>query len=97
MAINFLPNKILFKTNIKQVAQRIAHLSPMYQGQISFKKKHINGPWKPEARNRTHPSFYACLITSNFDDDLIKNEQGGMETPFSHYTWAVREVRVIWS
>ena len=45
----------------KQVAQRasIAHLSPMCQGQISF-QKHINGPWKPEARNQTHPSFYAC-------------------------------------
>ena len=25
------------------------------------------------------------LVTSNFDDDLIKNEQAGMETPFSHY------------
>ena len=23
-------------------------------------KRHINGPWKPVARNRTHPSFYAC-------------------------------------
>ena len=23
-------------------------------------KKHINGPWKQEARNQTHPSFYAC-------------------------------------
>ena len=23
-------------------------------------KKHINGPRKPEARNRTRPSFYAC-------------------------------------
>ena len=23
-------------------------------------KKHINGPWKPEAQNRTRPSFYAC-------------------------------------
>ena len=45
----------------KQVAQRatIANLSPMCQGQISF-QKHINGPWKPEARNRTRPSFYAC-------------------------------------
>ena len=34
----------------KQVARRatIAHLSPMCQGQISFKK------------NRTHPSFNAC-------------------------------------
>ena len=25
------------------------------------------------------------LVTSNFDDDPIKNEQASMETPFSHY------------
>ena len=25
------------------------------------------------------------LITSNFDDDSIKNEWASMETPFSHY------------
>ena len=25
------------------------------------------------------------LVTSNFDDDLIKNEQASMETSFSHY------------
>ena len=25
------------------------------------------------------------LITSNFDDDSIKNERASMETPFSHY------------
>ena len=25
------------------------------------------------------------LVTSNFDDDSIKNEQARMETPFSHY------------
>ena len=25
------------------------------------------------------------LVTSNFDDDLIKNERASMETPFSHY------------
>ena len=62
----------------------MAHLSPMCQGQISFKKKHINGPWKPETRNLTRPSFY-ILVTSNFDDDSIKNEQASMETPFSHY------------
>ena len=45
----------------QQVAQRatIAHLSPMCQGPSHF-KKHINGPWKPEARNQNHPSFYAC-------------------------------------
>ena len=37
-------------------------------------KKHISGPWKPEARNRTRPSFYACPDSSNYDDDSIKNE-----------------------
>ena len=25
------------------------------------------------------------LVTSDFDDDSIKNERGSMETPFSHY------------
>ena len=25
------------------------------------------------------------LVTSNFDDDLIKNERSSMETAFSHY------------
>ena len=25
------------------------------------------------------------LVTSNFDDDLIKTERASMETPFSHY------------
>ena len=25
------------------------------------------------------------LVTSNFDDNLIKNEQASMETPFSHF------------
>ena len=29
-------------------------------------------------------AFMPVLITSNFDDDSIKNEQASMETPFSH-------------
>ena len=29
--------------------------------------------------------FMPVLVTSNFDDDLIKNEWASMETPFSHY------------
>ena len=29
--------------------------------------------------------FMPVLVTSNFDDDLIKNERASMETPFSHY------------
>ena len=30
-------------------------------------------------------AFTPVLVTSNFDDDSIKNEQASMETPFSHY------------
>ena len=30
-------------------------------------------------------AFMPVLVTSNFDDDLIKNERASMETPFSHY------------
>ena len=30
-------------------------------------------------------AFLLVLVTSNFDDDSIKNEQASMETPFSHY------------
>ena len=31
-------------------------------------------------------AFMPVLVTSNFDDNSIKNEQASMETPFSHYT-----------
>ena len=30
-------------------------------------------------------AFMPVVITSNFDDDSIKNEGASMETPFSHY------------
>ena len=30
-------------------------------------------------------AFMPVLVTSNFDDDLIKNERASMETPFFHY------------
>ena len=30
-------------------------------------------------------AFVPVLVTSNFDDDSIKNEWTSMETPFSHY------------
>ena len=29
-------------------------------------------------------AFMPLLVTSNFDDDSIKNERASMETPFSH-------------
>ena len=30
-------------------------------------------------------AFMPILVTSNFDDDSIKNERDSMETAFSHY------------
>ena len=30
-------------------------------------------------------AFIPVLVTSNFDDDSIKNDWASMETPFSHY------------
>ena len=30
-------------------------------------------------------AFMPVLVTSNFDDDSIKNERASFETPFSHY------------
>ena len=30
-------------------------------------------------------AFMPVLVTSNFDDDSIKNEQASIETPFSPY------------
>ena len=30
-------------------------------------------------------AFMPVLVTSNFDDDSIKNEWASMETPFSYY------------
>ena len=30
-------------------------------------------------------TFMPVLVTSNFDDDSIKNEWASMETQFSHY------------
>ena len=72
----------------KQVAQRAmtAHLSPMCQDKISFKKNKINGPRKPDGPEiELVRAFMPVLVTSNFDDDSIKREWASMETPFSHY------------
>ena len=56
------------KNNNKKKNRSFDH--PQAELDILSFQKHINGPWKPEARNRTSPSFYA----SNFDDDSIRNE-----------------------
>ena len=42
-----------------------------------------HGNQRPELKPAQ--AFMPVLVTSNFDDDSIKNEQASMETPFSHY------------
>ena len=42
-----------------------------------------HGNQRPE--NKLVQAFMPVLVTSNFDDDSIKNEWASMETPFSHY------------
>ena len=34
---------------------------------------------------KLNQAFKPVLVTSNLDDDLIKNERASMETAFSHY------------
>ena len=36
-------------------------------------------------KNKLVQAFMPVLVTSNFDDDSIKNERASMETPFTHY------------
>ena len=38
-----------------------------------------------QAKIELDRAFMHVLVTNNFDDDSIKNEQASMETPFSHY------------
>ena len=62
----------------------IAHLSPMFQGAISFQKKN---KWTMETRGSEIElirAFMPVLVTSNSDDDSIKNEWVSIETPFSN-------------
>ena len=43
----------------------------------------MSGPIRPKIN--LDRVFMPVLVTSNFDDDSIKNERASMETPFSHY------------
>ena len=36
-------------------------------------------------KSNLSPAFIPVLLTSNFDDDSIKNEWASMEAAFSHY------------
>ena len=55
----------------------------------------FSGPSNPNVSNLNVPkikplqAFTYFLVTSNFDDDSIKNKQASMETSISHYksTW----------
>ena len=43
----------------------------------------MSGLFRPKFE--LHQAFMPVLVTSNFDDDSIKNERASMETLFSHY------------
>ena len=48
------------------------------QGQVTPK-------WAVWSGQKSNSSNMPVLVTSNFDDDSIKNERASMETAFSHY------------
>ena len=50
------------------------------QGQVTPK---VNSLIRPEIK--LIQAFMPVLVTSNFNDDSIKNERASMETAFSHY------------
>ena len=43
----------------------------------------VSGLIRPEIK--LVRAIMSVLVTSNFDDDSIKNEQASVETAFSHY------------
>ena len=45
----------------------------------------MNGLIRPEIE--LDQGFMPVLVTSNFDDDSIKNERASMETLFLHYKY----------
>ena len=45
----------------------------------------MNGLIQPKIK--LDQGFMPVLVTSNFDDDSIKNERASMETLFSHYKY----------
>ena len=48
-------------------------------------KSKMNGLIRPKIE--LDQGFMPVLVTSNFDDDSIKNERASMETLFSHYKY----------
>ena len=43
----------------------------------------VNSLIRPESKRVQ--AFMSVMVTSNFDDDSIKNERASMETAYSHY------------
>ena len=50
-------------------------------GEIFVTQGQVTPKWVVEPDQ----AFMPVLVTSNFDDESIKNEQASMETPLSHY------------
>ena len=62
---------------------KISRLANWLQRYSSSKVWSLKGKqWSDSAQNRTR---LPVLVTSNFDDDSIKNYRASMETQFSHY------------
>ena len=51
----------------------------------------MSGPIRPKIE--LDRAFMPVLVTSNFDDDSIKNERASMETPVSHYKYGILDAQ----
>ena len=52
---------------------------------LSFQKSYKLGHGNQRPEIELIQAFVPVLVTSNYDNDSIKNEWASMETPFSHY------------
>ena len=52
---------------------------------IFVSQGHVTQKWIVWSCPKSNRAFMPVLVTSNFDDDSIKNEWASIETPFSHY------------
>ena len=73
-----------------KIWSRLADLPQRYSSSKVYNFRHsrasnskVSSLIRPEIK--LVPAFMPVLVTSNFDDDSIKNERASMETAFSHY------------
>ena len=68
---------------INQLASEIFKFESVKFSSFKGKKSKVSSLIRPEIK--LVRAFKPVLVTSNFDDDSIKNEWANMETVFSHY------------